>query len=52
MKMTQNTEIIEIGSVNLSPESKRLQDMQKDIAKMLECRRMEKELREKYNMSG
>jgi hypothetical protein len=49
-KTVQNVEVIEIGDVNISPESKRLLKMQKDVAHMLECRRTERTLREKYNM--
>lgn len=46
----RDVEVLAAGSANFSPESKRLLEMQKDIAKMLECRRMEKSLREKHNM--
>ena len=40
----------EIDDANMSPESKRLMDMQKGYAKLLECRRVERALRENYNI--
>ena len=46
----QNVDIIEISDMNISPESNRLLKMQKDIAHMLECRKTERMLRDKYNM--
>lgn len=46
----QDAEIVQVSSANVSPGSKRLLDMQKDIAGILECRRTEKVLRVKYNL--
>ena len=45
-------EIEGVDSANISPESKRLLDMQRVYAKLFECRRTQKALKEKYNISN
>ena len=43
-------EVSEIESADASPESRRLLNMQRVYAKLLECHRMQKALKEKYNI--
>jgi hypothetical protein len=51
-KTIQHDEIVETNNMssNASPESNKLLKMQQDIARMIECRKTERLLREKYNM--